>query len=95
MIQAWPGSAIGILNGLAYAILGIPSIVFGLLLIRGSAMIRAAGVLLVLNAIACFAGPIGLVAGIKVLEMGTVVGGFLFLLALFPLTVGFLRMDAS
>ncbi|MFC2038018.1 hypothetical protein ACFLYD_08715 [Chloroflexota bacterium] len=32
MIQLWPGSAIGIVNALAYAILGIPSIIYGLLL---------------------------------------------------------------
>ncbi len=95
MVQAWPGSAIGILNGLAYAVVGIPSVIFGLLLMRGDAMMRAAGALLVLNAIACFAGPIGLVTGIPALELGTVIGGFLFLLALVPLSVAFLRVDAG
>jgi hypothetical protein len=56
---------------------------------------RTAGVLLVLNAIACFAGPIGLITGVSVLELGTMVGGFLFLLALVPLCVAFLRIDAD
>jgi hypothetical protein len=92
MIQIWPGSAIGIVNGLAYAILGIPSIIYGLLLWRGNRLRRAAGVLLVLNALACFAWLIGLVGGVPLLEIGTVVGGFLYWLALFPLTLGFLRI---
>ena len=58
-------------------------------------LVPVPGVLLALNAIACFAGPLGLVTGVEILEMGTVVGGFLFLLALFPLSAAFLRMDAS
>jgi hypothetical protein len=95
MIQAWPGSAMGIVNGLAYAVLGIPSLIFGLLLCGGSSLMRVAGVLLILNGIACFAGPLGLITGIPVLELGTVVGGLLFLMSLVPLSVAFLRMDVE
>jgi len=91
MVQAWPGSTIAVVNGLAYAILAIPSSVFGALLYRGRGMMRIAGVLLVFNAVACIAGPIGLITGISALEIGTVVGGGLFLLALIPLTVAFLQ----
>lgn len=95
MIQIWPGSAMGTVNGLAYAILGIPSIIYGLLLWRGNGLLRAAGVLLVVNAIACIAGPIGVVTGIPALEVGTVLGGFLFLSALVPLSFAFLRMESA
>ena len=90
MVQAWPGSAISVVNGLAYAVLGIPSIIFGLLLARGTAAMRTAGVLLILNAMACLAGPLGAVTGSPVLALGTVVGGAIFLLSLIPLTIAFL-----
>lgn len=93
MVQMWPGSTIAIINGLAYAILAIPSIVFGALLVQENGMKRVAGVLLVLNGLACIAGPVGLVIEIPVLEIGTLLGGGLFLLALIPLTVAFLRTD--
>jgi hypothetical protein len=91
MVQAWPGSTIAQLNGLAYAILGIPSLIFGCLLFHDGSLRRAAGVLLMANAIACIAGPVGQAAGLPVLALGTVAGGLLFLLALFPLTAAFLR----
>lgn len=42
-LQAWPASAMAFFNGLAYAILGIPSILFGFLLWRqGGACVGAA-----------------------------------------------------
>lgn len=93
MVQAWPGSAIAMVNGLAYAVLGGPSIVFGLLLFGGNRVMRSAGVLLVLNAFACFLGLLGLITRSTVLRQGTVAGGFLFLFALVLLSVAFLRVD--
>jgi hypothetical protein len=96
MVHAWPDSTIAVLNSLAYAVLGIPSLVFGLLLYRGEAARRMAGALLALNAVACFAGPIGLTTGLSILEIGTLLGGGIFLLALFPLSIAFLRQgDAN
>jgi hypothetical protein len=49
LIQQWPGSAVGVFNNLAYALLGIPSIIFGILLRKGSMSLRLAGMLLALN----------------------------------------------
>lgn len=95
MVQAWPGSAMGIVNGLAYAVLGIPSIILGLLLWGGNGLMRVAGVLLILNAIACLAGPLGRIAGIPVLELGTMMGRCLLLMSLAPLSVAVLRMDGE
>lgn len=48
-LQAWPASAMAFVNGLAYAILGIPSILFGLLLWRQGGALRWGGLLLALG----------------------------------------------
>jgi hypothetical protein len=42
-IQAYPASATGYFNNLAYALLGIPSIIFGIILIHKSTLWRTAG----------------------------------------------------
>lgn len=89
-IQQWPDSAISIANNLAYAVLGIPSIVFGVLLFRAAPALRMAGTLLALNGVACIAGFIGIVAGSAVLANGSLVGGVFFLLALIPMSWVFL-----
>ena len=89
-IQDLPGSTVGFFNGLAYGILGIPSIIFGIELARrGSTSLRVGGVLLVLNGVACITAVAGSLLGLAPLEFGSVLGGGLFLLALFPLTWAF------
>ena len=90
MVQAWPGSVVNILNNLGYAVLGIPSIVFGWLLSRRPRL-RWAGVLLALNGVACVVGLVGIAAGSELLSLGSIVGGAIFLVALVPLSVGLLR----
>jgi hypothetical protein len=91
MVQAWPGSAVNLLNNLGYAVLGIPSIIFGVLLGRRRAPLPLAGILLALSGGASILGLAGIVAGSAVLGLGSIVGGVLFLLALVPLTVAWLR----
>lgn len=90
-IQLWPQSTIGFFNGLAYALLGIPSIIFGLFLTRGNRLIKVAGWLLFLNGAACVLGIIGYLAGSALLGAGILVGGVLYFLALIPLSFAFLR----
>jgi hypothetical protein len=90
-IQLWPSSTVGFFNGLAYAILGIPSIIFGWAMFKGNRALRLAGWLLALNGIACLLGISGYFTGSTLLSMGTVMGGGIFWLALFPLTFVFLR----
>jgi len=90
-LQLWPDSAVAMFNSTAYAILGIPSIIFGLILAQRGGAERAGGILLGLNALACIGGLVGSVAGIAVLEPGVVLGGVLFFAALFPLTWAWLR----
>ena len=91
MIQQWPGSAVNVLNNLAYAILGIPSIIFGMVLSRRGRSTRLPGILLALNGVACIIGMVGVVLGSGLLAQGSIVGGALFLLALIPLSMTFLR----
>lgn len=91
MVQAWPGSAVNVVNNMGYAVLGIPSIIFGLLLRRRDGALRSGGVLLGLSGAASLLGFVGIVARSAALSLGSIVGGVLFLAALVPLTVGWLR----
>ena len=85
MIQQWPESGVAFFNGLAYAVLGIPSIIFGVLMFKRTPGLKWAGVLLALNGVACILGVIGFVVHSALLT-GTLAGGVLFLLALIPMS---------
>jgi hypothetical protein len=87
LIQQWPDSTIAIINSLAYAILGIPSIVFGILMQKSAPALRLAGVLLALNGLACITGFIGVAANNAWLGQGALIGGVLFMLALVPMSI--------
>jgi hypothetical protein len=91
MVQAWPGSAVNVANNLGYAVLGIPSIVYGILLARRATLLRAGGTLLALSGVASIAGLIGIVAGSAALSTGSIASGALFLVALILLSVAWLR----
>ena len=71
-----------ILNNLAYSMLGISSIIFGILLGNRNSNLRVAGLLLVLSGIAPIIGMVGIVLGIDPLHHGSLVGGLLFLISL-------------
>lgn len=91
-LQELPGSAASFFNLLAYAILGIPSLVFGAALARRPGRwLRAAGILLCLSAIGSVLGLVGACAHIEPLRAGVIAGGGLFLFALLALTVGCAR----
>lgn len=92
-LPAWSGSTIAFFNGLAYGILGIPSILYGLLLWRRSGALLWGGLLLALNGAACILGVIGSLTGSALLSQGVMIGGFLFLAAMFPLAWGFWKDD--
>lgn len=59
-IQQWPDSAVFIINNLAYAVLGVPSIIFGVLMLKSAPPLRLGGVSLALNGLACITGFIGI-----------------------------------
>lgn len=91
-VQQWPDSTVFVVNNLAYAVLGVPSIIFGVLMLKSSAItLRVAGALLALNGVACIAGFIGIVVQSTWLRHGALIGGVLFLLALAPMSWGFLQ----
>lgn len=92
-IHLAPGSNIALLNGLAYALLGIPSIVFGLFLIREDQYGKKAAVFLTANAVFCFLGFAGVYYSNKTLGFGLMLGGFFFILAVFYLYRFMLRSE--
>jgi hypothetical protein len=92
-IQQWSDSTISIINNLAYAVLGVPSIIFGILMLNSAPALRLSGVLLVLNGLACIAGFIGIAAQNTWLSQGSLIGGVLFLLALVPMSLVFLQQS--
>lgn len=91
MVQGWQGSAVWVFNNFAYAILGISSIAFGLVLLKKNKFAKVSGVFLILNAIACIMGIIGIAAGNKIIGMGSAVGGVLFIIALVFLSLMFFK----
>ncbi len=87
LIQANSHSLIGFLNGLAYAILGIPSIIFGVLLIRKTK--KYSGLFLLLSGISSIVGLAGYILNNTVIALGIMVGGILFLLSLIFISIEF------
>lgn len=78
-LQIWPQSPVALLNQAAYTLLGIASILFGIALMRKDSATRMAAWLLILNGIACTLGFIGVLIGNAILSLGSLIGGFLFL----------------
>jgi hypothetical protein len=93
-LQMLPGSTVAFFNNLAYAILGIPSTIYGWTLITDQyRALRTSGWLLILNGIACFLGFIGILVNIDLLSFGTILGGAIFWVSLFPMSYVFLMRD--
>jgi hypothetical protein len=100
-IQLWEHSTVAFVNNYAYAILGIPSILFGIAIYRRqpeaegrsgtgiTGLNRATGILLILNALACFLGVAGIITGNHILANGSAVGGGLFFLSLVGMSIIF------
>lgn len=92
IVHLLPGSVVSILNGLAYAVLGIPSIIFGAFMLNEGMLMSIAGVLILLNGVACITGFIGIAMRNIHLKLGTMIGGILFAAALILLTIAFYQM---
>jgi hypothetical protein len=91
VIQDWSGSAIQALNGLSYAVLGIPSIIFAVIIYRRERGLRAGGVLLAISGGLSFVAFIGLAISSSILADVTLLSGFVFLIALIQIGTFFLR----
>ena len=93
-LQMLPGSIVAFFNNLAYAILGVPSMIYGWAITTNQhRALRIAGLLLILNGIACILGFIGILLNIDFLSLGTILGGGIFWVSLFPMSYVFLRRD--
>ncbi len=84
-MQLYPGSPIGMVNGLAYALLGISSVLYALTIIGRGKMGQITAWLLIVNTVLCLLGPIGVMTGNSLLTLGTVAGGIVFTGAVFTL----------
>lgn len=84
--QMAPDSFMAFINGLAYALLGIPSIIYGYFMFKHKSVIRTTGILIALSGALSILGMIGGAMNSSVLEKGILFGGFVFWLALIPLT---------
>lgn len=82
LIQEWPASGAAFFNNLAYAILAIPSIIYGVALAREPGALRVGGAMLALNGVACIIGVIGMLLNAGPLSTGSLVGGVLFIASL-------------
>lgn len=82
LLQTGPGSAVSIFNNFAYAILGIPSIIFGVLLVRLHPPARLGALLFALSGVASMFGIAGFVVNSALLSWGSMVGAVFFLLSL-------------
>ncbi len=89
LVQANSNSLVGLLNGIAYAVLGIPSIVYGFLLFRSFR--KYSGIFLLLNGLLCLLGLLGYLTDLSLLSMGVMVGGIFFLISLLFMTIEFKR----
>lgn len=98
--QDWPGSLMMFLNSLAYAVLGIPLIVFGLLFLRGSLagagkLFHWGGMFFLVSGGFSILALVGLGVHSQVLANLTLVSGVVFLVGLLLLGTGFLRSSAQ
>ncbi len=82
-IHLAPGSTVGLWNSIAYALLGIPSLIFGIFLMRDKLYGRTAAYLLFANALFCLLGFVGVYYSIRVLGYGLILGGLFFTAAVF------------
>ncbi len=88
LIHEWPLSTMAFFNALAYAVLAIPSILYGAALMREKGPLGAAGWLLLLSGVASIAGLLGISMRVDLLGFGTLLSGVLFIAALPLIAVG-------
>jgi len=86
-IQANSSSFIGHMNGLAYAILGIPSIIYGVLMFKD--LKKISGIILSLNGVLCIIGIIGYTLKNSILASGIMIGGIVFMGGLIAMAIEF------
>lgn len=91
LTQNWDGSAVSVINLMAYALLGIPSIIFGSAMFKLGRLWVIAGSLLALSGIGSIVAFIGVLTGNSTLVSVTLISGFIYAVALIFITIVFLR----
>jgi len=94
-IHTWPGSIVEAINGMAYALLGIPSIILPLIGLRGSRLLAVGGFLLIASGILSIIAFLGILTSIGYLTNLSTVGGAVFLFSLLPISFHFLTADRN
>jgi len=87
LIQSNSQTLIGFINGLAYSILGIPSIIYGYMLIKN--LKKRSGFLLLINGVLCIIGIVGYILDNTILSAGITLGGIAFLISLIFMILDF------
>lgn len=90
LIQAKNNTLIGYLNGLAYTMLGIPSLIYGYILFKQR--IKFSGLFLIASAILDVVGITGYLIGNKTLATGMILGGVAFTVALICMAFEFKKI---
>lgn len=94
-VHEWPGSAVAFVNALAYAVLGVPSILLGWLMLRKQAQLRTGAVLLVASVVLSIAALVGVGVQNALLASMTLLSGFLYLVGLVLIGTYWLREPAE
>ncbi len=88
-IQTKTDSIVGIINAAGYAVLGIPSVCFGIALYRSVPYSLIIGWLMLINTLFCWIGLVGYITSNNLLANGVVAGGFVFTIAVFFIFLSF------
>lgn len=90
-IHNWYGTAIEALNAVSYAILGIPSIIYAVIMYRKAKGLRVGSILLALSGVLSFVAVAGVALQNPALGMMTLVGAAAYMVSLAIIGVFFLR----
>jgi hypothetical protein len=91
MIHDWYGTAIEALNALSYAILGIPSIIYAVIMFRQAKGLRVGSILLALSGVLSIVAVLGVAMQNPTLGMMSLVGGLVYMISLSIIGVFFFR----
>ncbi len=94
-LHTWSGSAAGFVNGLAYAVLGIPSIILGLLMYRKARELKIGGLLLAVSGVLSMIALLGMGIRNDALARMSLVSAVPYLAGLIMLGIGFLRKSSD
>ena len=94
-VHTWPGSLVEAINGMAYALVGIPSIIFPLISMRKPGLLAAGGYLLMSSGILSILAFLGILISAGFLILLSVAGGIVFLISVFLISYHFLNNESE